>query len=85
MRSVPEVTMPEAAFALLSALNIVIDALVTAHPPSGEHIAKSLEAKIRECEANPDLKPTVPLLAMVLSSLTSSARTLERETPQGRA
>ena len=78
---------PAGIVGLMAALNCLIDALATIHPPLVPALTARYKAKITELEAEKDEahKLAAKVVESLLEALLQSPRTLQREPPAGTA
>ncbi len=74
-----------AAFGLLTAMNLLVDVLMTYHPELEPEFEWRVKAKIDEWNESDEMKQFVPALAQVLRALARSDRAMQRRPPQGSA
>ena len=74
-----------AAFGLLTAMNLLVDTLITHNPDLEPEFEWRVKAKIDEWNKSDEMKQFVPALAQVLRALARSDRSIQRRPPQGSA
>ncbi len=74
-----------AAYGLLTAMNLLVDVLITDNPDLEPEFEWRVKAKIDEWNKSDEMKQFVPALAQVLRVLARSDRAMQRRPPQGSA
>jgi hypothetical protein len=74
-----------AAFGLLTAMNLLVDVLITHIPDLEPEFEWRVKAKIDEWNESDEMKKFVPALSQVLRVLARSDRAMQRRPPQGSA